>query len=290
MRAGIYLRLGRVSNLPTVWTNCLAGLMLARGSADAAGLLPLLLALSSFYVGGMFLNDAFDYQFDRKFRPERPIPAGKISRREVWVVGFGMLILGEALLSVAATLEPRSAGAQTLILGLLLALLIVYYNYSHKRSSLSPLVMALCRALIYLIAASLAAPLLISQVPVGATMLIGYLAGLTYLAKQENFAEIGNLWPLVFLSAPFIYTSPLLLQLNSFTLIYLIFMGWVIYSLSFLRGTKRSIPRAVINLIAGISLLDAVLIGTTQAGAEWGWLAVGGFVLTLLLQRFISGT
>ena len=43
------------------------------------------------------------------------------------------------------------------------------------------------------------------------------------------------------------------------------------------------------SLIAGISLLDAVLIA--GAGALGiAWLAVLGFALTLALQRFVSGT
>jgi hypothetical protein len=49
------------------------------------------------------------------------------------------------------------------------------------------------------------------------------------------------------------------------------------------------VPRAVISLIAGISLLDAVLIGGTGNLGIAG-LAVLGFVLTLVLQRFVPGT
>ena len=84
----IYLRLGRVSNLPTVWTNCLAGTILAGGKVEAENLAPLLASLSFFYTGGMFLNDAFDHRYDRDFRPERPIPSGQIGHGEVFVAGF----------------------------------------------------------------------------------------------------------------------------------------------------------------------------------------------------------
>ena len=61
---GVALRLGRVSNLPTVWTNVLAGGILA--GADPAHPLVLvpLLAASLLYVGGMYLNDAFDAEID----------------------------------------------------------------------------------------------------------------------------------------------------------------------------------------------------------------------------------
>ena len=73
MTLTLALRLGRISNLPTVWTNVLTGAVLAAGVGEAlSGKLPLLLiALSLFYVGGMFLNDAFDAEFDAKNRPEQ---------------------------------------------------------------------------------------------------------------------------------------------------------------------------------------------------------------------------
>jgi 4-hydroxybenzoate polyprenyltransferase len=35
-------------------------------------LVPLMLSLSLCYVAGMFLNDAFDREFDARHRPERP--------------------------------------------------------------------------------------------------------------------------------------------------------------------------------------------------------------------------
>src|SRR6478736_6052578 len=92
------LVLGRVSNLPTVWSNCLAGWLL--GGAETPAVLPrLLIGASLLYVAGMFLNDAFDIEFDRQFRPERPIPSGAISTRAVWLaitilLTAGVIILG----------------------------------------------------------------------------------------------------------------------------------------------------------------------------------------------------
>ena len=73
----VALRLGRVSNLPTVWTNTLAGIVLAGGRIERCPhRCPLLVALSLFYIAGMYLNDAFDAGIDARERPERPIPVG----------------------------------------------------------------------------------------------------------------------------------------------------------------------------------------------------------------------
>ncbi|MBD5656399.1 MAG: UbiA family prenyltransferase, partial [Candidatus Eremiobacteraeota bacterium] len=72
----VALRLGRVSNLPTVWSNVLAGVVLAGRPASGAGIVALALGCALLYVGGMLLNDAFDHPLDARERPERPIPAG----------------------------------------------------------------------------------------------------------------------------------------------------------------------------------------------------------------------
>src|SRR5213596_1799456 len=91
-----WLVLGRVSNLPTVWSNCLAGWWLGGGGNFAK--LPFLIAgVTLLYIGGMFLNDAFDEQFDRQHRKERPIPSGQISAGHVWRWGFALLAAGELL-------------------------------------------------------------------------------------------------------------------------------------------------------------------------------------------------
>ena len=87
------LLLGRVSNLPTVWSNCLAAWLLAGAalveSADVQGFAWLIAGATLLFLAGMFLNDAFDVQFDREHRPERPIPSGAISGKAVWVLGIG---------------------------------------------------------------------------------------------------------------------------------------------------------------------------------------------------------
>src|SRR6185295_9438522 len=85
------LKLGRVSNLPTVWTNVLAGTVLAADTVQGWRFAVVLLAMSLLYVGGMYLNDYFDRAIDAAERPSRPIPAGEISAAAVAAFGFGTL-------------------------------------------------------------------------------------------------------------------------------------------------------------------------------------------------------
>ena len=125
----------------------------------------------------------------------------------------------------------------------------------------------------------------------GTIVLAAYLIGLTYVAKQENLNELRNLWPLVFLVVPFAYASPLFATWNWGVLYYLALLAWVIYALSFLMGrAERNIPRAVVSLIAGISLLDGLLIATLPGHALWALPTVAAFALTLFFQKYVPGT
>jgi hypothetical protein len=278
----VALRLGRVSNLPTVWTNTLTGIVLAGGAVGGPHTLPLLLALSLFYVGGMYLNDAFDARIDAVERPERPIPSGAISARAVFAAGFAMLALGAVLLFWT--------GVWPGLAGLALGGAIVLYDWHHKDNPVSPALMGLCRVLVYLAAGLAFAVPPPAILWLAALLLLCYLIGLTYVAKQENLGEVRNLWPLLFLAAPMLYA--LVAAAGSMTsgVLFVLFAIWVGVALWFLRRRQPGdVPRAVISLIAGIALLDAVLIAAAGA-AGVAWLAVGGFILTLGMQRLVSGT
>jgi hypothetical protein len=284
----VYLQLGRVSNLPTVWTNCIAGVMLAGGSPSGVLFLTTLTGVSLVYVAGMFLNDAFDRDFDRQFRKERPIPAGEIDSRTVFAVGFGLLIAGEVLFLSGAF--GLGAGADHAFAGLLLAAVVVYYDYRHKRDPLSPLIMALCRFMVYAVAATSVASGVPSRAVTGGLVLLAYLIGLTYIAKQENLRSLQRLWPLLFLAAPILYGWPAFVAWGAGTLAFVLLAGAIVYAVSRVAAGKFNVPRAVVTLIAGISLVDAVLVSNAQGASIWVWCALSGFVATLLLQRAVSGT
>ena len=288
----VYLDLGRVSNLPTVWTNCLAGAALSGAVMETPALLALAAALSCFYAGGMFLNDAFDHRHDEKFRPSRPIPSGQAGLFEVYALGFGFLALGQSGLYAASVLQsgPRW---ESLGLGVILGVLIVYYNYRHKTDPHSPVVMAVCRGLIYLIAASMAAGSPSGRVWIGALVLACYVAGLTCLAAQEDLNRVKALWPALLLLTPMAFglsaaawdpLQPALLPLMA------CFLFWTLWSGSFLSARRRNVPRAVTGLIAGISLVDGVLIAAVSPEPAGPALALAGLLLTRALQRFVPGT
>jgi hypothetical protein len=291
------LVLGRVSNLPTVWTNMLAGIALvAIAGADSQVLsqIPttvlfcLFIALTLFYVGGMYLNDAFDAEIDAKERSERPIPAGRVSRQLVFVLGFFMLAAGLVLLGLAASIT--GTGWQALAAGIALSGAIVLYNAYHKANPLSPFIMGVCRMMVYVAAGGVVAAELTQSLWLGAAISLGYLIGLTYVAKQENLGHISNMWPLAFLGAPLVYGALLAKDMPMLWFFAALLFAWILVALFYVRRRgPGDIPRAVVSLIAGISLLDAILIASTGSLTLAG-VAIVGFGLTLVLQRYVPGT
>lgn len=288
--AAVALKLGRISNLPTVWTNTLVGVTLAGASALDSRVPLLLVALSLFYIAGMFLNDAFDREFDARSRPERPIPAGQISARAVFASGYAMLSVALVLLIVAGYAYATGTEWRAPVAGAALAAGIVFYDGYHKSNPLSPVLMGACRVLVYITAALTITNNLPANLWVAALVLLSYLIGLTYTAKREHLNELGSLWPLGALAVPAIYGVVLALQAPLVWPFLLAFAAWVLYALWLLRRrAKGDVPRAVVSLIAGISLLDAmILCGAGAVGLAA--IAVIAFAVTLLLQRWVAGT
>lgn len=186
------LDLGRVSNLPTVWTNVLAGAVLSGASLKAPTLLLLGAAASLLYSGGMFLNDGFDRHFDARLRSERPIPSGRASAAGVFGTGFGLLAAGVVLAGVASWLRGSTLEAGPSEWGAVaaagsLAGLIVFYDAFHKGNPLSAVIMGLCRAALYVLAA-VTLGRLGGAVVGGALLLLVYVVGLTVIARREATA------------------------------------------------------------------------------------------------------
>lgn len=173
-----YLLLARVSNLPTVWTNVLAAYVIAGAAFDSIPIA--LLSASLFYTGGMFLNDACDARFDSHARPDRPVPNGDVSQGETFFIGFGLLAFAESVL----VLQPFPTPA--LRWGAALAAAIVFYDFAHKGKSYGPIVMGVCRALVYLVAASGATGVESASVIGFALIMFGYVVFLTLYAKLTS--------------------------------------------------------------------------------------------------------
>jgi 4-hydroxybenzoate polyprenyltransferase len=287
------LILGRVSNLPTVWSNLLAGWILQEGGTNYAALGLLLTGGSFLYVGGMYLNDFCDAEFDARYCPQRPIPAGKISRNAVGTMAA--LWFGAGLVCLAIL------GFVTAGLALLLTALIVLYDFRHKNVAWAPLIMGACRFLLYPLGALAVAlssidELAFDLVPSGLGLGL-YVAGITYLARGESRPGKPARWALLLLLSP--VAISLALQAGPGTggpflpaplilagILQLFWMAWLL--VPFWRKTNPSLGRVVSGLLAGIVLVD--MVAATRTPWPPAFVLFPFFILALLLQRFIPAT
>jgi 4-hydroxybenzoate polyprenyltransferase len=281
-----YLRtllvLGRASNLPTVWSNCLAGWLLG-GDGPLSGLFLLCLGATCLYVGGMYLNDAFDASFDRQHRPERPIPSGAISPGEVWGFGVGWLVLGTVLLAFF--------GSVTFFLTILLLVSILTYDAIHKAIAFSPVLMALCRFFLWLVAASCGDEGVTGLAIWSSFALAAYIIGLSYVAKSESTRGPLRYWPCWLLAAPLLLAW-LVNQGNykrKSMVLSLLLLVWIFRNLRFsFWSAEKNIGRTVSGLLAGIVLVDLLALAGGPPLITAIFLLLFGSAL--LFQRFIPAT
>ncbi len=289
MKLSIALRLARVSLLPTVWTNVLAGVALGGGDWRDPRVALVMLAMSLAYTGGMFLNDAFDREFDARVRPDRPLPAGLVSAREVFAFGYGML-LSSVLALAGVGLLANPPRWDVALVGLLLATVIVLYDAWHKQNPVSPLVMGACRMLVYVIAALAVNPQPGPGLWLGATVLLCYLIGLTYAAKSEHLARLDRVWPLGLLIMPLLYALPMVAAQPWILLPSVAWSVWTWMAVrKLVRRSAGDVPNAVGALLAGISIVDAiVLAGCGEVALSIVALLI--FPVTMRLQSWVRGT
>ena len=275
------LVLGRVSNVPTVWSNCLAAWML-NGGGEWITFLLLCAGATLLYVGGMFLNDAFDADFDRQFRQERPIPSGKVAARDVWWIGGLMIFFGWLLLFML--------GDKVALFATLLVACIILYDAIHKHTAGAPFIMASCRFLLYLVAGAATLHALNEAVLWHGLALAAYIIGLSFLARKESGQGNVTLIPWLFLLAPIlanVCVNPGRSALSwTATATLLLWLGWCLRE--FLTQAKPSIGRVVAGLLAGIVLVDCAAL--PQLTTAMALAFIGLFLLSLLLQRTIPAT
>lgn len=281
-----YLRslliLGRVSNLPTVWSNCFAGWWLS-GAGSWSTLTLLCVSATCLYLGGMYLNDAFDAQFDQQHRPERPIPSGAISAAAVWRLGFVWLGIG------FACVVPF--GKISVLCAIFLVLSILIYDAIHKIFAFSPVLMAACRFFLILMAASTGRLGITGYTIWVAIVLAAYIIGLSYIARKESTFASLKYWPCAFLAAPLVLSW--VVNQGEFRLVGTLLAAavalWMIRCLRFaLWSPQRNIGRCVSGLLAGIPLVD--LLAAWDGSMVNLVTFVALFGLSLLFQRFVPAT
>jgi len=286
MSLSVIWSLARASNLPTVWSNVLAGWLIS-GQSWHGGLVWTLIGGTFAYAGGCTLNDAFDAGWDRRHRPGRPIPSGAVSERAVWWLGGGELGVGAALMLVGGCAWP-------VVLAMVLA--ILWYDWWHKRSAWSVVPMGLCRVFLGWAAASMGG----GWWPVDAVAawwlagLFCYIVGLTLVARREATGGAVSWGGLSLVLVPLLGAGVVnrLVGADFRDFLFVGFLyglgAWRVGMILWDRANPGRIGHAVARMLAGIVVVDGLWV----AQLRWEWAAgwVGLLAACLVWQKRVAAT
>ncbi|MFZ9691047.1 MAG: UbiA family prenyltransferase, partial [Phycisphaerales bacterium] len=345
-RLRAWLELLRVPNLPTVASNAVLGAWLGfaaqgrlpslplagwldLGAARAGGfelrdlfiIVHVAAGLCALYLVGLVLNDLLDLSTDRRERPNRPLPSGRIVPWQATLAAIALLAAGVWLL--------LSVNRSPLLVGLVSALVaaIVLYDLFHRHVSLAVVLPALCRGLAVLVAAAATFPsdafedrwlpvegreLAVVLVP--AAVLAIFVLAVSVVARREVEAvspqgsrvavrtdlRRGPWWvvasgllalvPAVMLGAP-AWTPELADPFGSMQLlrsvVVLALLGvWLFLATRWTPQTP--VPKLVGRWLGSLCILDAVMLA--PLGPLPAALCVGLFAASALLARRFAGS
>lgn len=183
-RLRAWLELLRVPNLLTVPGDPIVGFLLAGAESPHIAftrVVPCALASLLLYCAGLISNDLFDLAEDRRERPRRPLPSGRIRSRTAAIVCM-------VLFAVAVGVAGLAGRAATYIAAALVVFILLYNAFGKRIPLLGPLNMGICRALSLMLGAAafgtagLHSPVLL----VAAAGLTLYVTGVTLVAARET--------------------------------------------------------------------------------------------------------
>ena len=145
-----YLVLVRLPNLFTLPSNILVGMATVSSLAFTLTSFTQFLLLVTIsvllYCVGIVLNDLYDFDIDKKERPNRPLPSGKISRRSAIVL--------VAIFSTLALILSLQVSFSTLVISSILFSVIFGYDKYLKNTHAGPFTIASARVMNILLGTS----------------------------------------------------------------------------------------------------------------------------------------
>lgn len=292
-RLRVYAQLVRLPNVFTALADiCLGWLAAGPSWSRLPTFVLLLLASACLYCGGMVWNDFFDLEQDRRERPFRPLPSGRVSRRDAARLGSALLASG-VLLAVLAAWSKGGAvllGTPTIVAGLLV-IAIFLYDGVLKQTLAGPVGMGTCRFLNVLLGLSVAERLEVWGFHL-ALVVGGYIVGVTWFARAEarvsDPVELAAAAGVMLLSLMLALPLPVSLPPGTSSPLFpylLVGFGFLV-GLPVLQAIASPSPSrvqgAVKRAILGLVVLDAVL-----ATAVAGW--AGLLILLLLIPVLYLG-
>lgn len=284
-----YLLLIRLPNLFTLPSNILVGFAIASAltlTFTSFVQVLLLVTISIFlYCVGLVLNDLFDYNIDKKERPDRPLASGKISRKVaiVLVTIFSVIALSLSLL----------VSVPTFGISLVLIALIFWYDKYLKNTQAGPFTIAAARVMNVMLgtSASLNAidsfPQFVILVFV-LTITFVYVSLIGFISKYEvqGFSENIKLYLIPVIIAGIISSIMLFAFIGFFKYESLIILGLFLFIMvkAVYRIQKKDsigIQQCIQKMIMSIIVLDSTYLSGLRG------LEVGLAVLLLIAPLLI---
>jgi 4-hydroxybenzoate polyprenyltransferase len=317
-----YMRLLRLPIVGTALADVAMGFLFVRGTL-APWPVFLLLALTSacLYCAGMVLNDVWDIEEDRRLRPERVLPTGRIEWTVARRLGWALLVSGvlcgwsAGVVGMAPQVEIWHVEIWRCgFIATLLAACVIAYDGWLKRTALGPIAMGSCRLLNVLLGMSVAGPLpsvfttswggfaLPHALAAGGMGV--YIAGVTWLARTE--ATLSRRGALAGATCVITTGLVLLASVESALPIGLVpdtmaprawytLMGLLSFVIvrrclvAVLDPRPQRVQLAVKNCLVSIIILDASLV-MLVCGLGWSLVVLSLLIPTLIGGRWISAT
>ena len=180
-----YAQLVRLPNVFTAMADIVLGYLVMLGlGARFGAFVCLLIASTLLYWAGMVWNDYFDLAEDRRDRPGRPLPSGRVAVSTAVWLGIGFFA-GGVLFAFLADLQAERLHYVSTSIAVCLVVAILLYDGALKETIVGPFVMGGCRFLNILLGLSV-----IGDFPpvwglLLATVVGFYVTGVTLFARTE---------------------------------------------------------------------------------------------------------
>lgn len=284
------LELMRPANIVTAFADILAGASAAAGTImvfDEIGFLTqpslywLLISTFGLYGGGIVFNDVFDADLDKKERPERAIPSGRVSKLYASILGILLFCIG----IISAFWVNAAAGL--LATGITLGAL-VYDSFAKHHIAFGPLVMGSCRGGNLLLGAALIPASLFYLWPL-AFIPIVYIASITLISRGEVHGGSKRTGILATFFVGLVTTVLLLLSiLDVYTLVtalpFAILFGVMVLP-AFVSAASDPVPGKIMTAVKR-GVISLIILNSALAAGFTG-LIPGLIVLALLPLSFL---
>src|SRR5262245_42458264 len=261
----------------------------------------LLLSSTCLYCAGMVWNDYFDIEQDRRERPFRPLPSGRVTMREAVILGTGLMVVG---LAFAALADWGADGLRwrSLWFALFLVAAVFLYDGWLKRTWAGPIGMGTCRFLNVLLGLTVAADGIAGWGVLLAFVVGLYIVGVTWFARTEAreseqsmlglAAGVMAIAGVLALGLPPAARSAGLSPTTSPFFPYLLvafgFYVGVPAARAILRPAPSKVQAAVKRAVLGLVVFDAVL--ATALGGEIGLVLLVFLPPAMYLGRWLYST